>query len=280
MKILWASSLVSLLMWPCFSAAAESLSSEAGFFASGKEVFRPLMADPREVSLALRVVTPVGHRALGEVSAGDYFGLYRWVLPWKDAYLQWSVAGGFFARFDLVAVEKDLQVLDFTASMPFDLRVGKWCIRLLPYHQSSHLGDDYLERTGESLTKYSMDSFKTLAAWEPSAAWRLYTGYNFTIRHNEDISGGQMLQAGFEWSSAWWSHEHAQLYWANDFQSWERIGWNPILNTQGGVRFARSPQARQRLAVFLEYGTGHQSFGQFYEKEESHWVLGLRFEFL
>src|SRR5438309_7347020 len=85
----------------------EDLSAHTGLFAPAKEVFRPLLADPREIQMALRLVAPAGGENQGEADLGEYFGLYRWALPWQNAYLQWSIAGGVFARFDLVSVQKD-----------------------------------------------------------------------------------------------------------------------------------------------------------------------------
>jgi len=112
---------VGLLISP---VRAEDLSAHLGLFANAKEVFRPLWADPREIQIALRLTTPVGHKNLGDIAVGEYFGLYRWALPLPDAYLQWSIAGGFFSRFDLVVPEKDNQVTDCIATMPVDMRIG------------------------------------------------------------------------------------------------------------------------------------------------------------
>jgi hypothetical protein len=259
-------------------ALGEDLSAHAGLFANAKEVFPPLLADPREIQLALRLVTPVSGQNHGEIAVGDYFGLYRWVLPWNESYLQWSVAGGVFSRFDLVAEEKDNEVNDFSANMPVDLRIGKFSARVMPYHLSSHLGDDYIKRTGVVPSKYTFDSFKTLLAYDPWTSVRVYSGFNYIIRNETSAKGRVALQAGTEWKSRWWGHGHAQLYWANDFQSWQRIGWNPTLNTQLGVRIANHPDDKEAVAIFTEYGTGHMAYGQFYQREESHWVLGVRFE--
>src|SRR6266446_10371770 len=146
---------------------ADDLSAHTGFFANAKEVFRPLLADPREIQLALRLVTPVSKKNLGDIAIGDYFGLYRWALPWQDSYLQWSIAGGIFARFDLVSDQKDSQVIDYSANMPIDLRVKKWSMRVMPYHISSHLGDDFIRRNGVLAEKYTLDSFKTLLGVDP-----------------------------------------------------------------------------------------------------------------
>ena len=141
-------------------AHAETAYGHDGLFANAKEVFRPLLADPRELQMALRQTTPVSHTNLGDIAVGDYFGLYRWALPWKDSYVQWSVGAGVFARFDLVAVEKTSEVIDYYVTMPVDVRIGKWSTRLMPYHVSSHLGDDYIKQTGILPDKYSFDSYK------------------------------------------------------------------------------------------------------------------------
>jgi hypothetical protein len=250
----------------------------AGLFANAKEVFHPLLADPRELQMALRLTTPVSHQNLGDIAVGDYFGLYRWVLPWQDSYVQWSIGGGVFSRFDLVAVEKTSEVLDYSANMPIDVRVGKWTTRLMPYHISSHLGDDYIKLTGILPEKYSFDSYKQLFAYEPCPALRLYTGYNYIIRNDFVYLGHYAVQAGTEWTSPWWAGRHIQLFWANDFQSWERVAWNPEFTTQLGFRVARDPQDKQAVAIFTEYGAGHMAYGQLFQKEESHWVLGARFE--
>ena len=212
------------------------------------------------------------------MAIGDYFGLYRWALPWPDSYVQWSVGGGVFARFDLVSVDKENEVVDYTATMPVDIRVGKWTTRLLPYHISSHLGDDYIKQTGLLPQKYSFDSFKQLFAYEPTGAWRLYAGYNYIIRFRDVDLGRYALQTGTEWRSGWWAGGHAQTFCAYDFQSWERVGWNPQITTQAGVRLAHDPMDKQAISLFTEYGAGHVSYGQFYQQKESHWVLGTKFE--
>ena len=103
---------------------AQHLPGHLGLFANAKDVFKPLLADPRELQLSLRQTTPVSYKNVGDVAVGDYFGLYRWALPWENAYVQWSLGAGVFARFDLVAVEKTSEVIDYVVNMPVDVRVG------------------------------------------------------------------------------------------------------------------------------------------------------------
>jgi hypothetical protein len=261
-------------------AYADDTDSQLGLFPNAQDVFRPLYADPRELQTALRLTEPVGGQVLGDISIGTYFGLYRWALPWQDSYVQWSAGGGIFSRFNLATEQTYNEVIDYSANMPVDLRVGKWSTRLMPYHISSHLGDGYIERTGILPQKYSFDSFKWLLAYEPDGHLRFYGGYNYVIRNCYADLGRSAVQTGAEWTSSWWAGGHAQMYWYNDFQSWERVGWNPEFNSQLGVRIAHHPKDAHAMAFFTEYGAGHMAYGQFFQQEESHWILGVRFEIL
>src|SRR4029077_15726356 len=160
------------------------------------------------------------------------------------------IAGGIFSRFDLVSEQKDFEVIDFTANMPIDLRIGRWSMRVMPYHISSHLGDDYIKRHGVTPEKYTFDSFKWLTAYEPWNWMRLYGGFNYVIRNEFTDLGRYAVQSGLEWTSPPFGRGHAQFYWATDFQSWERVGWNPTVNTQLGVHIARHPDEWPKLALY------------------------------
>lgn len=261
------------------AGAQPGASLSTGLFANAKEIFQPLLADPIEIQIALRLVTPVSRKLLGEIAVGDYLGLYRWKLPWgPEAYLQWSLAGGVLARFDLVAETKDSQVIDYHAAMPVDLRVGRWSTRALPYHISSHLGDDSIKRTGKLPEKYSLDAWKWLFAYEPSKHWRWYAGPFYVIRWTHVERGRYAWQSGLEWRSGWWAGGHAKTFWGNDFQAWQRAGWNPMFNSQLGVKIVHDQQDPHGLSIFAEFGAGRRSHGQFYQDQETHWNLGLRFE--
>src|SRR5262249_47298319 len=153
------------------------------------------------------------------------------------------------ARFDLVETQKDFQVADFLGAMPIDLRMRKWSFRLFPHHISSHLGDDYIKRTGHvPEDKFYMDSLKWLAAYEPWDRLRVYAGMQYVMRMSHSELGKHVVQTGAEWKSRWYKEDHLQLYGATDFQSWERTGWNPQINIQMGVHVVRTPQDKQSLS--------------------------------
>jgi len=251
--------------------------SRPGFFPKPDEVFSRAPADPRELQLALRLAFPVSNRVLGEASVGTYWGLYRWAWPDKDASLQVSLGGGVFALFDMVRETRDLQVADYYANVPIDFRTGRWSSRLLLYHVSSHLGDDYVDRTRGAVRKYATETLKWLAACEQGDHFRFYGGPLYIVHTLQAEPGLWALQGGVEAFTSWRARGHLQAYWANDWQSWQRARWNPQWNSQLGLRIRNGLGESQGLAVFAEYSAGRMPYGQFFLREESRWTIGGRF---
>ena len=189
--------------------------------------------------------------------------------------------GGIWSRFDLVSVQKDLQVTDYNASMPLDFHYAdRWSTRILPFHVSSHLGDDYIKRTGILGEKYSFDAIKVLQAFEPTPQWRIYGGYQYTLRWEHTDLGRSMLQSGLEWTSRAWAKGSANTFWATDLQDWQRVGWNPMLHTQLGLHLRHDPLSTYTFSPYLEFATGHREQGQFYYQTETHWATGIHIAFV
>src|SRR5882672_3311170 len=101
MKSAWLVVVFTTCLSACPPAWSVTLNpDDAGFLPPAHELFEPLQADPRELQYALRTVVPTSRHSLGEAAMGDYLGIYRWTMPWEDAYFQISVGGGVFGRFD------------------------------------------------------------------------------------------------------------------------------------------------------------------------------------
>lgn len=249
----------------------------ADFLPPAHELFEPLRADRREIQYAVRAVAPVAHIPLGEVAIGDYLGLYRWDLGNGRAF-QVSLGAAAFGRFDLTNKTNDLQSVDYYGNLPFDYRDGRWALRFMPYHTSSHLGDDYLKAQGGVTEKHTWDNLKWLVSYQPLSLLKLYAGYNYVFRTLPGGIGRNAVQGGFELQSRWFADNHLQYYWANDLQSWQRVQWNPMFNSQVGCTFAHKPGDARSLSLFLEYSTGRQPEGQFYLQQETRWSLGLKFQ--
>ena len=271
---------VSIIMLLGSSSVFAAISdSDLGFLPPAHDLFKPLQADPRELQYALRVVAPISRKILGEAAIGDYIGLYRWSILDGKALLQVSGGGGAFGRFDLASEANDLQIVDFYGNVPFDVKMGKWSGRFMLYHTSSHLGDDFIKTTGETATKHSWDNLRILNSYDFNSYFRTYAGYTYVFRELPEHLGRNAIQGGLETSTPWFWKGHTRAYWANDFQTWERSAWKLMYDSQLGLRFAKTPDPSARsTSVFIEFETGPQPQGQFFQQDERRWNFGVKFE--
>jgi hypothetical protein len=133
------------------------------------QIFCPLLADPKEARsfvTFLRGTFPSLGDPSGEgtpiasVGLGDSFGLMRVGGPSSGEGIQLDVIGSIFAQFDLGAASNDLINADYVIGMPLTFRRGGFSLRTRIYHQSSHLGDEYLLR-GDAIERENL-SFESV----------------------------------------------------------------------------------------------------------------------
>jgi hypothetical protein len=264
------------------SAFAVSVRAEApaslhtGSAPPSDSLFSPLRGDPRELHFALRVAFPFRDVTTAEVAIGHYYGIYRWALPGEGRSLQLNIGGGIFPRFNF-SNKRDLQIIDFYGNIPLDARAGRWSGRVMLYHVSSHLGDDYIRTTGRTASKNSWNSVRSLVSYDAGRDLRLYGGHTYHIFAHPPAQKRQAFQSGFEVSSRVFHGGRAQGYWANDLQWWERTRWKPMFNSQLGVRTGREPRKGRGVSYFVEFRTGPEYDGQFFRREETRFGLGVRF---
>jgi hypothetical protein len=240
------------------------------------ELFAPLLGDPRELHFALRLAFLRDNATAAEVAIGHYYGIYRWALPKDAGALQLNIGGGIFPRFNF-SDNRDLQVIDFYANVPLDVRIGKWSGRFMLYHVSSHLGDDYIRTSGQIADSNSWNSFRTLLSYDATSRLRLYGGYTYHLQVHPSEQERQAYQSGFEGRFNIFGNSYAQAYWANDLQWWQRTQYKPQFNSQIGVKTGHKPKDGRGIYYFLEYTTGPQYYGQFFQCEETRVTLGMHF---
>src|SRR6185436_1592890 len=161
------------------------------------DLFAPLQADPTELRFAFYGGVPVSQKGVVKVDIGDYFGVYRWAFPGNLGAAQLNVGGGIFNRFDATATH-DLQVIDYYGNVPIDVRLGPVSGRFMFYHNSSHLGDDYLRDKNFQSADHSWEALRGLLSLQPAPAIRLYGGYTQAIHTKPDWRGREAIQGGVE----------------------------------------------------------------------------------
>lgn len=241
------------------------------------DLFRPLLADPKQPQffVSLRrydsVVDTVSTAAVGY---GETFGLYRRPGSRTGDGLQVSVSGALFAQFNLDSQSNDLLNADYTIGLPVTYRRGPFSTRLRLYHQSSHLGDEFLLRARPERVNLSFESLELIGSYE----WRRFRGYfggEYLLSREPPDLDRQGLHGGFEYHGTeallWGGHLVAGL----DLKSWAEHDWSVDASLKAGLEFGAVKPGRRRLRVMGELYNGFAPHGQFYNDDISYYGLGV-----
>jgi hypothetical protein len=244
-------------------------------FPAAHELFPPLQADPSELQFGFQFGFPVSHDGIAQIDAGDYLGIYRWALGNVGA-LQLNVGGAVNSRFDATP-SHNLQVVDYYGNVPLDLRIGSFSARSMFYHDSSHLGDDYLRENHMEDANSSWNALREILSLQACKALRLYGGYTWAVDTKPAWSGRQAVQGGAEIYFNTAEHGFWHPYWANDLQAWQRSNWDATWVSQLGFKTGDSFSKGRGISYFIQYKAGPRSEGQFYPNKETIWGAGLKF---
>jgi hypothetical protein len=262
----------------------------------GNDVFRPLLADPKQPQFfaswqatRLRSAPRVRNETylnIGSVGFGENIGL----VGSRNGCDGWQVGilGGIFSQFNLDAGSTDLINTDYVIGLPVSWRRGLVSTRVRLYHQSSHLGDEFLlGDPGFPREDLSFEALEGIVSLDAPGGWgRLYAGGTYLLRRTPDLDRAG-VQAGFELRgpSTRAPILRAQLprlrftpVFGADFKSFEELGWNVDVSAVGGVELSREGSDR-RLRLLANYYRGHAPFGQFYGQKIEMVGAGLYFSF-
>jgi len=250
------------------------------------QLFYAPMASPREPRTHvtyLRLKLSDESFNIGSVGFGDSFGLVRWP-GWgeKDAW-QLSISGAVFAQFNLDSSSMDLINADYIIGFPLSYRNGPWSVRARLFHQSSHLGDEFLLQPQKPELKVtrmnlSFETIELLGAWE-------WEGFQFTagpsyIIHTDTDLKPVSVQAGIDYQDRKpFFKPSMRLFVSALCHSWEETDWNPDYNVKAGINI-RGPYAEKRgIQIFGEYYYGNLPFGQFYKLRAQYYGVGINVSF-
>ena len=119
-----------------------------GLFPGAELLFKPLIADPRWPHFALAYQSYLNDKSLKDVAAvsfGESLSIYRDQL--SHGWWEVGIQAGVFAFFDLDAVSKDLVNADYFVAALGAYRYEHFAALMRLFHQSSHLGDEFLLRS-------------------------------------------------------------------------------------------------------------------------------------
>jgi uncharacterized protein DUF1207 len=251
------------------------------------QIFCPILADPKEprsFASLLRgtfpsIEKPSGEgTTIGSVGLGDSFGLVRWGGPRAGEGVQLDVVGAIFAQFDLDSASNDLINADYIIGLPLTIRRSGFSIRARVYHQSSHLGDEYLLRSSQiQRENLSFESFELLASQEIGPL-RVYGGGEHIFRRDPETVKPKLLHAGAELRSG--RAGLLQFVSGVDLKTTEQHNWSQAVSGRVGFELARPSTAGhpvRLVTIMLELYRGPSPYGQFFQEDIDYVGVGIHF---
>ncbi len=229
--------------------------------------------------------TDAGEFDIASVGFGEDFGLVRWPRGHEGDGWQVGISGAVFAIFNLDTSSFDLLNADYIVGFPVSYRSGAWSTRLRLFHQSSHLGDEFLLQPQDvqpvplvTRINLSYEALEGLASYERDGG-RVYFGGTHIVAIDPSNLGRNRLQVGAEYRGNPVHWRTSRLIAGVDVQAWNETGWDRDTSVKAGLLF-RSPYGDARsLEALIEYYNGHAPHGQFFQVEVEYFGLGIAYMF-
>jgi hypothetical protein len=241
-------------------------------------LFDPLIADPRWPSFSAayqRYIDDRDFRDVAAVSFGETIPIYRDDVPFGG---QWEIGlqAGVFSLFDLDSDSFDLINADYLFGIPVSYRRGSFSALLRVFHQSSHLGDEFLLRTRVSRVNLSYESVDGKLSYDfLHRAVRVYGGAGYLFDRDPSSLQPWSVQYGLEFRSprTLWNGI-ARPVLAADFQHREQNNWDADVSARAGLEFESVQVLGRKLYLTLEYFNGRSPNGQFYTDKIQYFGIG------
>ncbi|MDF1504681.1 DUF1207 domain-containing protein [Roseisolibacter sp. H3M3-2] len=255
------------------------------------DVFCPLLADPkgqRSFVSYLRGNDDEVARDVASVGIADQFGLFRVNGARPGDGVQLSLAGSVFAQFDLGRSSYDLVNADYVIGLPLTVRRGGFSARARVYHQSSHLGDEFLLRGDpEDRVERENLSFESaeLLLSQDAGPVRVYGGGEYYFNREPASLGRSIAHGGLELrpsaAARFGSAARARFVAGVDLKSVAEQDWRTAVSARAGIEVGRPRDdggRARRWSLLGEFYDGPSPYGQFHARDVR--LAGLGFHFV
>ncbi len=249
------------------------------------DVFLAPLADPKQPrfhTTMQRLRTGFGSFNFAAVGFGENFGLVRLRSRRHEGDgVQFGVSAAVFAIFNMHTYSKDLLNADYIVGFPLSVRRRGWSARARIFHQSSHLGDEFLLlpqpiSVGPRIN-ISYEELETLLSYDWKGL-RAYGGPSRIVSSQTPL-GRDRYQYGIEYRGAPAGWRRARFIAGAGVQSWEETGWDQDFSVKAGMMFTSPYKETRSFQVLLEYYEGHYPHGQFYQLDVRYLGAGIAFAY-
>ncbi|WP_460595847.1 DUF1207 domain-containing protein [Geomonas sp. Red276] len=253
------------------------------FFPAGSP-YPPHLADPHRPGFGVehlsytRTAIPDASPERLNVKVGGIFGLAGISSSEQsDRLLQLGFIGAYDGLYD---IRKQLDSIGWDGDYGLELS-GRWSRALggmlSLHHRSSHLGDEYIQRTGRKRIGYTREEIAGGVSVAPFEGWHLYaeTGWGAWLG-NRSVMKPWRLEGGVEYQSPQkYLGNRVGYYAAFDTTSMEERDWRGDLSLQAGL-YMRSFGRLWRLGGGFYHG--RPTVGEFFTATEEYLNVGFWME--
>ncbi len=141
-------------------------------------------------------------------------------------------------------------------------------------HYSSHVGDEYIERTGRTRIQYTREEWRAGIAWLFSEHYTVYSdiAYAFSLR-NKILQEDGRAQIGLQYEKPGvFMGSKVGWYSALDVSAYEEDDWDKNITIQIGFDI---PARDRRWRLGLEYYDGRSQYGEFFQNKDQYASIGV-----
>lgn len=255
---------------------------DSGVKDNNKDLFEPLIADPRwpHFSLAYQYYTHGGDlKNVGAVSFGETLPLYSDSVP-SGGRWQVGLQAAVFAVFDFDTPSWDLQNEDYIAALPVTYRKESFSALVRLLHQSSHIGDELLINSKIDRVNFSYEALDLKLSYDLKDWLRIYGGSEYAFSRKPKELKPWSTQYGFELTGQ-------KKYFRGilrpiagvDFKNREENDWHSEISLSMGVQIENSMATWHKWQIMIGYYNGNSPNGQFHDELIEFVSLGAHFYF-
>lgn len=262
------------------------------WFPQSTLLFQPLIADPREPLYSVEYRW--GDKVLGQqtcaVSYGDTFPIYRWTNVGRYGMaVQFNLTAGAWSVFKMwvknhPGESSQLQNTSYLVGIPISIAFDNWSMRFRVYHQSCHLGDEFMNwNPNVARLNPSIEAIDWFTSYQVSKAIRFYFGPGVVVNSDQSFHIDPLyFELGTEMRAFGRRSFYHQLYGtgfiAINVRLWQEMNFRPDLTTLLGYELSKLQGIGRKFRFFGGYHNGY-SEGQFFKEISQYGMLGLSYGF-
>ncbi|RJQ48614.1 MAG: DUF1207 domain-containing protein [Nitrospiraceae bacterium] len=245
-------------------------------------LFAPLIADPRwpHFSMSYQHYTDNGELTnVFAASFGETLPLYQDDAPFGGQW-QLAVQAAGFISHDLETASWDLINEDYFGGLSFFYRRDALSGLLGIYHNSSHVGDEFLLNNNVDRVNLSYEAIQLKVSYDFSESFRGYLGGDYMFSPDPKDLKKWITQYGLEYYSPrtyfkGWFRPVAGA----DFKNRQENNWHSEVSLRAGVQMDNLKTMLRRIQFMLEYYNGNSPNGQFHDESVEFLSLGAHVYF-